>query len=357
MKIKLAILERDKSYLSKISAVFSAKYGDKLEVYSFTDLDIALSTLDSAKIDLLVADSSFELEQGKLPRRCGLGCFVESVDIESVNGVPAIFKYQKVDLIYKQLLSIYAETAGNISGLKFSDESSRVIVFSSASGGVGTSTVAAACAVHFASKGKKTLFLSLERFGAPDLFFQANGAFDISDVIFALKSKKQNLALKLESAVRQDKSGVYFFAGPKTPLDLMELKSEEIKRLVSELQMTGEYEFIVIDTDFSIDPEALDVFHLAHSMVMVSDGSEMANKKTEYALSALATVEQNSDAPLMRRLHVAYNRFSNKTGRVLNSSEIKNLGGTPVYVHAGIQEVLSQISASDYFDVLAEESN
>ena len=47
MKIKLAILEKDQSYLNKIVTVFSTKYSDKFEMYSFTDPSIALSTLEN----------------------------------------------------------------------------------------------------------------------------------------------------------------------------------------------------------------------------------------------------------------------------------------------------------------------
>ena len=43
MRIKLAILERDQSYLSRIVSVFNTKYADKFEIYSFTDRDIALN--------------------------------------------------------------------------------------------------------------------------------------------------------------------------------------------------------------------------------------------------------------------------------------------------------------------------
>ena len=69
MKIKLAILERDQSYLNRIVSVFSTKYSDKFEIYSFTNPEVALSTLDSAKIDVLVANDAFDIDVSKLPKR------------------------------------------------------------------------------------------------------------------------------------------------------------------------------------------------------------------------------------------------------------------------------------------------
>ena len=52
MKIKLAILEKDQSYLNRIVSVFGTKYADKFQIYSFTDMDVAFSTLETAKIEV-----------------------------------------------------------------------------------------------------------------------------------------------------------------------------------------------------------------------------------------------------------------------------------------------------------------
>ena len=48
MKIKLAILEKDSSYLNRIVAVFSTKYADKFQIYSFSDPQIAVSSISNS---------------------------------------------------------------------------------------------------------------------------------------------------------------------------------------------------------------------------------------------------------------------------------------------------------------------
>ena len=111
MKIKLAILEKDRSYLSRVVTAFGTKYAEKLEIYSFTDPDVALATLNSAKIDVLLASDAFEIDAQKLPNRCAFAYLIDSMGIESYNDQRAICKFQKADLIYKQILSIYSENA------------------------------------------------------------------------------------------------------------------------------------------------------------------------------------------------------------------------------------------------------
>lgn len=221
MKIKLAILDNDKNYLGRIIATLEAMYTDKFQVYSFSDLDIALKTINEANIDVFVAGDSFNIDFSQLPKRCGFAYLVETPGIETLNGHQTICKFQKVDSIYKQILSIYAEYAGNITGLKIADEDCKIITFASPSGGTGSSTMAAACAIHFAARGKKTLYLNFEPFGSSDVFFSGEGMFTMSDVIYALKSKKTNLSLKLESCVKQDRRGVYYFSQSEFALDIV----------------------------------------------------------------------------------------------------------------------------------------
>lgn len=349
MRIKLAILEKDQSYLNRIVTAFSTKYADKFEIYSFTDQAIALSTLDPNRIDVLVASDAFDVDITALPKRCGFAYFVDSPDVDQLNDQRAICKFQRADLIYKQILSVYSEKAGSVSGLKFGDESAKVFAFCSACGGVGTSSMAASAAIYFASKNCKTLYLNLEKFGGSDAFFTGEGQFDMSDIVFALKSKKTNLSLKLESCVKQDRTGVYFYSQPKIALDVHELNAEDIIRLVSEIKLSGSYDYIVLDIDFAIDKGTLSILHQTHAVVMVSDGSEIANAKTFRAHQALSILEQDSDSSIMNRLALVYNKFSNKTGKALEGLNIKNIGGAPRYEHATTKQVIDQLSKMEMF--------
>lgn len=349
MRIKLAILEKDQGYLNKIVSVFNTKYAENFETYAFTDYSIALSILESSRIDVFIASDSFDIDVSTLPQRCGFAYFVDSSDIDMVREQMAICKFQKVDLIYKQILSVYSEKAGSVSGLKFGDESAKVVSFCSPCGGVGTSSMAAAAARYFASKNYKTLYLNLEKFGSSDLFFSGEGQFDMSDIIFALKSKKTNLSLKLESSVKQDLSGVYFYSQTKIALDMHELKSEDIVRLISEIKLIGAYDYIILDIDFGMDKGKLNILNQSHDIIFVSDGSEIANTKVFKACEALTILEESNDFSIVSRISLLYNKFSNKTGESIENLNIKSVGGAPRYEHATTLQVVEQLSKLDVF--------
>lgn len=352
MKIKIAILERDKSYLTRVVSTFGARYSEKLEIYSFTDQEVALGSLNSAKIDVLLASDLFDIDVTKLPNRCAFAYLVDSTGIDMLNDQRAICKFQKADLIYKQIISVYSEKASTITGFKMTDNECKVIVFCSASGGAGSSTMAAACAVHLAQKEKKVIYLNLEKFGSADVFFSGEGQFDMSDIIFALKSKKTNLPLKLESCVKQDTRGVYFYSQAKIALDMLELNTEDTLHLISELKLMGEYDYIIVDTDFSIDKDTLIIYRRAQDIVLVGDGSVESNTKTERAYNALATMEQNADAPLINRMVFIYDKVSSKNGQTINANGLKILGGAPRYAGGSTKEIVEQLSKMDVFDAI-----
>lgn len=352
MKIKLAILENDSNYLNRMVVAFNTRYADKLEIYSFTSYAVALEALTSSKIDVLVASDYFDVDSKKLPPRCGFAYLVDSPDIDNVREQRAICKFQKADLIYKQILSIYSENAENMSKIKLSEDGSKLITFSSPCGGTGTSSVAAACAVNYAKRGKKVLYFNLEPFGSSDNFFSAEGQFDMSDIIYALKSAKANLTLKLESCVKQDATGVNFFSASKVALDMQELDSEDIKRLISELQLMGGYDYIILDIPFGIDKTTLSIYELSHNVVMIGDGSDVSNTKIQRAYDALTIMEQNSGDAITNNMSIIYNKFSNKTGHLLENIELKIIGGSPRYEHATQKQVIEQLSILGTYDEL-----
>lgn len=350
MKIKIAILENDQSYLNRIVTVFSTKYSDKFQIYSFTNLETALSVLESEKIEVLIANDSFDVDVAQLPRRCAFAYFVDSKDVETHNNQRAISKFQKAEMIYKQILSIYSENAGSTNGLKLHQDSCELIIFTSPSGGVGTSTMAAACARNFAAKGKRTLYLNLEMFGSADVFFSAEGQFNMSDIIFALKSKKANLTMKLESSVKQDVSGVFFFSQTNVALDMLELNTEEKIRLLQEIKLTDSYDYLILDVDFSLLKDFTDIYKLSNNIVFVGDGSEISNMKIFRAYNALCAMEDGAEETLADRIILIYNKFSNKTSQALMDVDIRNIGGAPRFEHSDVNQLLEHLSQLSIFD-------
>ena len=253
-------------------------------------------------------------------------------------------------MIYKQILSIYSENAENITGLKITDDACKLIAFCSPSGGSGVTSVSAATALRYAAQGRRVLYLNLEPFGMSDVIFSAEGQFDMSDIIFSLKSKKTNLSMKLESCVKQDNRGVCFYSSTKQALDMLELRTEEAYRLITELQLTGSYEFIIADLVFRLTDDFLGFLKKFHAVVVTGTGSELSNSKIFRMYNALLIKENRDDATVLERMCLLYNKFSNKTSKAISGIEMKNIGGIPKFDQAKDIQVIEEIAKMAVLD-------
>jgi MinD-like ATPase involved in chromosome partitioning or flagellar assembly len=346
-------LDRDRVFLDRLAQSCISKYPDKLEIYSFTEENIALDTLKQSGVDVLVAEPSFEIDVSRLPSRCGFAYLVDSPDIDTYRDQKTIFKYQKIESLYRNLLDIFSESIPDSVGIRFDGESSaKIIAFASPAGGAGGSTAAAACAKYFASRGSRVIYLNLETLGSTDAFFSGSGNATFNEVVFALKSKRSNLALKLESSVKRDQSGVCFFSASSTALDMKELKDDDVKRLLSSLLLSGNYDLVILDMDFGISDRLINVMKKSDRTVFVSDGSEISNRKLADAVAAFDILEKQMDIALLGRCAILYNKFSNKTGTMIEGLGLKVLGGAPRFEHASVSDIVSQMQKLNVFQEL-----
>ena len=351
MKIKIALLDKDINYLKRLSMAFNAKYADKLEIHFFTNPDNVFESLAKEKIDILIASEIFEIDLSKIPSRCAFAYFVESGGIESVKNQKAICKFQKAELIYKQILNIYADKAVLITGRKKGEGGVKNIFFTSFSGGIGCSSLAAAFAIKMAQNNKKVIYLNLEKMGDPELFFDGEGQLSFSDVIYALKSKKANLSLKIQSSLKTSIEGVHYFAAPKMALDVMELKVSEVSELLDEVRTCG-YQYVVIDAGFNFDDMEFMLWKKADEIAIVSDGSEIANSKFERAYNSMKVIQEQDEKLRLEKASIIYNKFSNKTCKTVAGLDVNDLGGIPRYEHATTRQVIDKISSVSILEKL-----
>lgn len=325
MRIRIAILENDDNYLNKFIGIINLKYADRITIYGFTDRDVAFQSLAKERIDIFLVNSEYQVNTEDIPDNCVLIYLTESKEFISVRGQKAICKYQNIYSMYKSILSIYAEEAKLENGIRNNANKVSMLGFISAAGGVGSSTMAAACAKNFAASGKKVLYLNFEKFGIPNEFFEAEGEGNISEVLYHVKSKKSNLALKLESIVKKDCTGVYFYDPCKVSLDLLNITEETLEEMFQALFSEG-YDKIIIDCDFSLDEMSISILSRLDSLIWLSDGSRQCNLKNEKAVQALELYEKRNNKDVNSKNYILYNKFNQKSGEWMDDSIMEKLG-------------------------------
>lgn len=351
IRIKLALLESDEYYLQRIMAVFNSRFADRLEVFSFTDKDAALSILAANRIDVFLASEEFVINVDELPKRCAFAYFAESKSVETLYGERTICKFQKVEIMYKEIISLFSEKSGEVIGYKKGgSNSSNVYAFVSSNGGAGSSSTAAGFAVFLARNGKKVLYLNIENFGSANTFFEADGTYDLGDVLYAIKSNKSNLMLKLEGTVKQDVSGVYFYDSCKLPLDVLEIKEDDIKKLIDELELTNSYDAIIVDMNLTFSPVNFTILKRATNIMMVTDGSRIAMKKLGRVLESLEILDNQNEWMNLKKMQIIFNRMTMQPEPVRD--DIQVLGSIPFFGSMDERNLITQISGMNFFQNL-----
>ena len=192
MKYKVAVVDNDELYLGRMCRLFGEKYADKLTIYSYSSVDNYEKGKENNRFDLVLYAEGIIAPQD-IPKGTLTAYFVGQNDIDKIEDIPAICKFQKHEILLKQIMDMCLEsevthyTKKNVLG-----NITKVLYVTSAQGGVGASTVAVAAAKHFAQTGKKVLYISLEKNSITDMFFRPTEESTFSDVIYTLKSKKAN---------------------------------------------------------------------------------------------------------------------------------------------------------------------
>lgn len=341
MKIIVAILANE-DYVSKITKAFIQKYSD-LEVHAFSNSEIALENVRSQRIDLFIVENSFDIDLGGISDRCAIAYFVKSQTIEMYNGKPAICMLQKVGDIYNQIVSIYSENMSDVSIRRSESRNSKVLLFSSPCGGVGTSSLACACAITAARMGFRTLYLNFEKFPSTNIFFVGEGRFSIREIIRALQNENRAvLSLKLKSSVKKSSDGVFFYSAPENALDMTEISIDEMIEVIRQVSSLDQnpYNYIIIDINFSLQREYLKLFQEADTVIMASDGSVIANGKICQVCKSLETLENDGEISVLSKLNIIYNMFGSKTGKHVEGVNIKELGGVQRCVNATVSQIM-----------------
>lgn len=348
MKIKLAIVDNDANYAKRLISNLQINYADKIEPRFFSSYDLFEKYYQDNRVQVVLVSEELEVCKEQIPEDVSFAWLVADNTVKMLEGHSAVGKFQKVELLYKSVLGLYADM-----------ESRRVfrggmrkdcVTFTSAQGGAGTSSVAAAYALYLAKKGKRPLYLSLDRLSRSDFFLHGEGSFGFSEILYAIKAQKGNLALKAESIMERDDRGVLFFAPCKYAGDMLEMKVEDVEAFFTALNTIDSFDVLVVDLpmDFSDICSAV-MNKYASSIFVISDGSRMGNVKFERAVEILR-VRGGKNEDLLMKAKLLYNR-SDRGNKTKISEPIIEVAGELNFVDAQSQEeVIERLSVHPAFN-------
>lgn len=351
IKIKLGMVDDDILYLKRLSELFSTRYKEQIEIYSFSDAAKVPDAVRENRLNVLLVSHNVNLDPDLIADFCVFAYFSESSDIDTLNDKKVVCKYQKAEVIYKQIISLYSEKlTDKVRYKNAANGKAAVSLFMSGCDGAGATTAAAAFAVLMTAKGRKTLFLNLKQFGNTENIFSAAGNGSFTDVIFAVKSKNANITLKLESAVKQSSNGVYFYDVCHSSLDYTEINAEELGILLNEICSSFGYKQVVIVSDFYFSDKLLLLLEKADNITIVADDSQTAKQHIARETEALSNLEKRSNFPICEKTSLILNRTK---GTGLIKTEIPVIGVQTEIENSDDRTIVHMLAASGIFNKIA----
>ena len=361
-KLNLLILDGDVRYMENLSGYISGHYRHRFNVQTFTNAGLFLEYIQQkdAKADILLisAEESGEwltrIESGiiiLMTRGAGwnmngaaasdggddgdkTGAYVGV--ISGTGAGPAgnaavsrknpakIDRYCGADKLVIQILRIY-ETTGRQSadtGDIHGGRENKVIVVSAAEGGAGKTAVALALGAHYSRLKLKTLYVSLDYLN-PGRLSAENGRGGLSDVIYTIKTRPDNLGLKLESTVNHAPGyGFYFIEPTLYPMDIDEISDHDIEALIAKLRGAGIYDRAVIDTHNGISMRNKTLFELADGILVLASGSPAGRMKLLLYKEQIDKCFGEQAIDIYKRCHIVLNRIENPDVSTAVSAEI-----------------------------------
>jgi pilus assembly protein CpaE len=202
-------------------------------------------------------------------------------------------------------------------------EPGKLLVFFSAKGGSGSTTVATNLAIHLRQlTEKRTLLADLDlELGEIALFLGVQPRFNFVDLVHNFHRLDAEL---LASYIERHESGVHLLSAPFHPEKVEAVSGDQIRQILKFLKQN--YDYIVVDTPRSFSPAALAAFEQADAIYIVTtvDLPSLRNIKR-----SLPLLERITGGRLKEKVRLVVNRYH--PDNVISLDEVHRTLGLDVH--------------------------
>ena len=262
---------------------------------------------DRKQPDILLYSSSFQNE-ALLSGKAHTAILLSENSISGlIDGVETIPKYRHAERLVQDILHIYS-TSNLDTFVPEGKTGTGINAIHSSSGGAGNTSIAVGLSMLAARRDLKPLYLSFESIPSTAFYFKGSSTRTFSDIIYYLKEKGNNLAVKLEGGCFNDAaSGVHYFLPPESANELEELTEEDIDLFMRTIRAASLFDIVFIDLPSGLNRRNNYILKLCDRIINVC---------THGAFSGYKKGVMDSD-PAVAAAEVK-NDFSSRTYHILN---------------------------------------
>lgn len=264
---RVIIADTDVNYIIPLQFKFAKDFFELVDIEIITDrqcFDELFMTPQKAEI-LIVSEELYDVS---IQRHNIANTFLMMEQYEEDQtgdlNVVRLFKYTSVREIFIEIVSKSAD-ALNVDRKKASE--TQIIVVTSASGGVGKTTVAMGMSACLTKNYKKVLYINANRLQAFQYMLDDQSGISSPDVYAHLANPSRVIYSDIKHAVRNE---LFSYLPPfKASLMSVGLDFSIYEKIAVSAKESGDFDFIVIDAENSFDEKLTRLLDVADKAIIV----------------------------------------------------------------------------------------
>lgn len=268
-KPRVIIADTDVNYIIPLQLKFAKDFFELVDIEIITDRQYFDELfMKPQKAEILIV--SEELYDVSLQRHNIANTFLMMEQYEEDQtgdlNVVRLFKYTSVKEIFIEIVSKSAD-ALNVD--RKNTQETQIIVVTSASGGVGKTTVAMGMSACLTKNYKRVLYINANRLQAFQYILENQSAINSPDVYAHLANPDSAIYSDIKHVIRNE---LFSYLPPfKASLMSVGLDFSIYEKIAVSAKESGDYDFIVIDVESSFDEKLTRLLDVADKVIIVAN--------------------------------------------------------------------------------------
>lgn len=280
---RIIIADTEINYILSLQLKFIEEFFEKIDLEIITDPDYfgrLFSAPQKAEV-LIVSEDLYDLSLQKHNiENVFLMTEQEGEEQTADLNLTRIFKYTSIKEIFNEILGKSAAVLNIENDVK---QETQVIVVTSAAGGVGKTTVAMGMSASLAKKYKKVLYISSDQMQTFQYLMENKSSISSTDIYIKLTGAEENIYQEIKYLIRTE---VFSYIPPfKASLMSLGMSADIYLALAMEAKKSGDFDFVVIDTDSVFDNRKAELLNMADRVIFVTKQTRMSVLATNLLVS------------------------------------------------------------------------
>ena len=267
-KPRIIIADTDAGYIVPLQLKFVEDFFEAVDIEIITEVSYFEALFSTPqKADILIV--SEDLYSQAMQRHNIAHIFVMNEQYEEDQtadlNVNHIFKYTSIKEIFNEITGKSADVLKIKTGGK---NETQVVLFYSASGGVGKTTAAIGVSASLTKNYKRVLYINAARLQVFQHMLDNHSAISAPDVYAKLAVANESIYPEIKHVIRKE---LFSYLPPfKAALMSLGLDYSVFSKIIASAKKSGEYDFIVVDADVTFDEDKAALLNVADKVVILT---------------------------------------------------------------------------------------